>query len=152
MDHDAERQVAVDLFNNVWTLLGQAHRTPDEDDRMLHMAHASRYHWGQVGEPVNRSRGEWQCSHVYAVLGRAEPALYHARRGLELCEEYGIGDFDLAFAYEALARADAVARDWEQARIWTEKALAAARAVTDPQDRDLVLADLETIPGQPRFW
>jgi len=24
--------------------------------------------------------------------------------------------------------------------------------ITDDEDRDLVLADLETIPGQPRYW
>ena len=47
---------------------------------MIHAAHASRYHWSQVGEPVNVAHGEWQCSHVYAALGRAEPALHHARR------------------------------------------------------------------------
>ena len=42
---------------------------------MLHAAHASRFHWGEVGEPVNFARGEWQISRVYAVLGRPEPAI-----------------------------------------------------------------------------
>ena len=119
---------------------------------MLHMAHASRYHWGQVGAPVNLSRGEWQCSRVYAVLGRPEPALYHARRGLEICRAYGIGDWDLAYAYESLARAHAVAGDKDQARTWTEQALAAAEDIAQDEDRELVLTDLESIPAQPRFW
>jgi DNA-binding transcriptional MerR regulator len=131
-----ERRTAADLFNGVWRLLEKEDRSVEEDDRMLHMAHASRYHWGQVGAPVNLSRGEWQCSRVYSVLGRAEPALHHARRGLEICQKHGIGDWDLAFAYESLARAHAVAGDTDQARAWTEQAL----------------ADLEAIPAQPRFW
>ncbi|MEU9132908.1 helix-turn-helix domain-containing protein [Kitasatospora sp. NPDC048540] len=147
-----ERQLAVDLFNGVWRLLEQEDRSAADDDRMVHMAHASRYHWGQVGAPVNLGRGEWQCSRVYAVLGRAEPALHHARRALELCREHGIGDWDLAFAYEALARAAAVAGEPEQARAWTEQALSAAEEIAGPEDRELVLADLESIPGQPRFW
>ena len=108
LDPTVERQLAVDLFNATWQLLDTPDRSPDDDLRMLHMAHASRHHWAQVGEPVNLARGEWQVSRVYAVLGRAEPARFHGERCLEICEEYGIADFDLAYAYEALARAAAV--------------------------------------------
>jgi hypothetical protein len=61
-------------------------------------------------------------------------------------------DWDLAFAYEALARAQAVAGDAGLAREFTDRALAATEDIADDEDRDLVLADLETIPGQPRYW
>ena len=69
-----------DLFNLVWELLERPGRSAEEDDRMVHAAHASRYHWGQVGQPTQFAIGEWQCARVYSVLGRAEPALHHARR------------------------------------------------------------------------
>lgn len=147
-----ERQLAADLFNGVWKLLDKKDRTVEEDDRMLHMAHASRHHWEQVGTAANLARGEWQCSRVYCVLGRAEPAGHHARRVLEICQANGIGDWDLGFAYEALARASAVAGDQEQARAWTEQALNAAGDIAEDEERELLLGDLETIPGQPRFW
>jgi hypothetical protein len=130
------RKLAVDLFNHVWTLLEKRERARGEDDEMLHAAHASRYHWGVVGEPVNFSRGEWQCSRVYAVLGRAEPALFHAQRSLDLCLEHGIGDFDLAYAYEALARAHRVAGNEAELRRNLEAARRAAEAIADPDDRD----------------
>jgi hypothetical protein len=148
------RLLAAQLFNQTWRLLEQAGRTRDDDDQMIHTAHASRYHWGQVltATPVHLARGEWLISRVYAVLGRAEPALHHARRVLDLCQENGIGDFDLAFAHEALARAGAGAGDAGLARRHTDQALAAAGDITDGEDRDLLLADLETIPGQPRYW
>jgi DNA-binding transcriptional MerR regulator len=148
------RLLAAQLFNETWRLLQREGRTRADDDRMIHAAHASRFHWEQVPEapPAQLARGEWQISHVYAVLGRDEPALHHARRVLELCQENGIGDWDLAFAYEALARARAVAGDAGLAREHTDQALAAAEDIADPDDRDLVLADLETIPGQPRYW
>lgn len=148
----AERRQAIDLFNGTWDLMEKEDRSIEDDDKMLHMAHASRYHWGQVGTPANLARGEWQVSRVYTVLGRGEPALYHARRVLEICRANGIGDWDLAFAYEALARASAVAGDAEQARAFTEQALAAAEDIVEDGERELVLADLESIPGQPRFW
>ena len=151
-DVSDERRLAAALFNATWTLLEKEDRTRDEDDAMLHMAHASRHHWGQIGKAVNFGRGEWQCSRVYAVLGRSEPCLHHAQRCLDICQENGIGDFDLAFAYEALARGHAVAGDKEQARAFTQQALAAAEDIAADDDRELVLSDLETIPGQERFW
>jgi hypothetical protein len=71
---------------------------------------------------------------------------------LDICLENGIGDWDLAFAYEALARASAVAGDAGQARSYTDQALAAAKEIAEDGERAIVLADLETIPGQPRYW
>ena len=50
VDH---RALAVALFNHVWTLLEMEDRTREQDDQMLHAAHASRHHWGVVGAPVN---------------------------------------------------------------------------------------------------
>ena len=77
------------MFNGVWTLLEVADRTIEQDDQIVHAAHASRYHLGQVGDPVNVIRGEWQCSRVYTTLGRAEPALWHARRCLDVVDAGG---------------------------------------------------------------
>ena len=47
-----ERRLATRLFNRVWELLERTGRSPHEDDEMVHAAHASRFHWGVVGEPV----------------------------------------------------------------------------------------------------
>ncbi len=144
-DDATHRQLAADLFNNVWTLLDAPDRTPMQDDEMLHAAHASRHHWGAVGSPANLARGEWQCSRVYAVLGRAEPALWHARRCLALCEEHGIGDWDIAFAHEAIARALKVAGDHAGAETAVQRARELSAAIAEDEDRDLLLSDLATI-------
>ena len=129
------RHMAVDLFNHVWTLMDTTGRTTAQDDEMLHAAHASRYHWGLVGQPFNLARGEWQCSRVYAILGRGEPAIHHGRRCLELCQTEGIGDYDLAFAYEALARAHAVARDSQAVSHYHSLAAEAGSEIADDEDR-----------------
>jgi DNA-binding transcriptional MerR regulator len=152
LSRDVERKLAASLFNATWDLMEKEERTPAENDRMIHSAHASRYHWEQVGTAANLARGEWQCSRVYAVLRRSEPCLHHAQRVLDICQQNGIGDWDLGFAYEALARGSAVAGDGEAARMWTERALAAADDIAEEEERALLLADLETIPDQPRFW
>jgi hypothetical protein len=146
LEPKTERQLAVSLFNYVWTLIEQSDRTRAQDDAMLHAAHASRHHWAQVGGPENLARGEWQVSRVYCVLQRGEPALFHARRCLELCQEHGIGDWDLAFAYEALARASAVADDAAGRDRYLAEARAAGEAIKDAADRELLENDLATIP------
>jgi hypothetical protein len=146
MEKSAERQLAVDLFNEVWRLMELEDRQADEDDRMLHLAHASRYHWGEVGTSVNRSRGEWQVSRVYTLLGRSEPALWHARRGLAICEENGTKDWDLAYAYESLARAAATGGDGAGTAKWLALAVSATAEVAEDEDRELLQSDLATIP------
>jgi hypothetical protein len=148
LDTATRRQLARDLFNHTWTLLEKQDRTAAEDDEMIHSAHASRYHWGEVGvgEPVNLARGEWQCSRVYAVLGRAEPALWHARRCLELNEAGGCADWDIASAYEAMARAYLTAGDPAEVAAWKARAVAALDGIADKDDRDLIEGDLATLP------
>ncbi len=145
---EAHRRLGIELFNGVWTLLGTDDRTVEQDDQMVHAAHASAYHWRQVGTPANHARSEWQCSRVYAVLGRAEPALHHARRCLELCEANAeaLEPFDLPYAHEALARAHAVAGEPAEARRHAERARASLEALDD-DDRELLLADLATLPA-----
>jgi DNA-binding transcriptional MerR regulator len=148
LDPTTRRKLAADLYNHTWTLLEKPDRTPSEDDEMIHSAHASRYHWGEVqdGEPVNLARGEWQCSRVYAVLGRAEPALWHARRCLAINEASGAADWDIAAAYEAMARAHLAAGDGAEVAAWKAKATAALEAIVDKDDRDLIEGDLATLP------
>jgi hypothetical protein len=141
------RRLAVDLFNQVWRMMERDDRTVDDDDRMLHAAHTSRWLWGEVGEPVNLARGEWQVSRVYTVLGRPEPALHHAQRCLEICNEHGIGDFDLAYAHEALARAHALAGDRDRALASRRAAERAADQIADADDRELLDRDLGSLPA-----
>lgn len=145
IDRELRRQLAANLFNHTWTLLETPDRGAVQDDEMLHAAHASRYHWGEVGEPANLARGEWQCSRVYATLGRGEPALWHARRCLAICEEHGIGDWDIAFAWEAIARASRVAGDAAGAEAALSRAREFSDAIVEAEDRELLLSDLATV-------
>jgi hypothetical protein len=148
VSHEAEvdhRRLAVNLFNHTWTFLDLLNRTPEQDDEMIHSAHASRHHWGETGRWPNIAVGEWQCSRVYAVPGRAEPALWHARRSLELCREHGVDDYRLTAAFEALARATVLTGDAQAARQWNAQALEACAAVADSRDRAPIVADLESL-------
>ena len=143
------RALGVALYNSSWALLEKTDRTAEEDDELVHQVHASAYHWTAAPEcePKNRARGEWLCSRVYSVLGRAEPALHHARRCLVLCEQHpdNVEDWDVAFAYEALARASRVAGEEDEARRYELRGRELADQIADPEDRDIVLRDYATL-------
>lgn len=144
-EQQQHRKLAVDLFNFVWKLLDKSDRTLEETDLMLHAAHASRYHWNDFGS-LNIVRGEWQISHVYARLRRPEPALYHARRCLDVCLANDFGDFDLAYAYEAMARALALSDPNDEAHRYFSLAQAAGEKIAEEDDQKLFQSDLATIP------
>jgi hypothetical protein len=123
-------------------------RSPEQDDEMLHAAHASRWHWGQAGVADLQQRlamGEWQCSRVYAVLHRGEPALHHARRCVELAEAEGIEDWARAASYEAMARASRVAGDRRAFEEWRERARTATDAIAEEEDREVIANDLASL-------
>jgi DNA-binding transcriptional MerR regulator len=147
-DPEERRQIGVALFNRTWQYLEMTDRTQEQDDYMVHMAHASRFHWEEsgLGKAENNARGEWQVSRVYSVVGRGEPAVYHALRCLEICEANGIGDFDIAYAYEALARAHAVAGNEDEARRFAGLASGARDGIEEDDDRELFDSDLATLP------
>jgi hypothetical protein len=146
-EREFHKKTAVDLFNLVWALLDKKERTKSEDDRMVHAAHGSRYHWGEIGSPLEFERGEWQISRVYSTLKRHESALYHAERCLAICEENKIGDFDIAFAYEAMARAHAVAGSEADSQKFLELAKGAGEKIEKNEDREYFFGELKSIPG-----
>jgi uncharacterized protein YndB with AHSA1/START domain len=145
-DGEWHRAAAVEANNSTWELLDRVDRTPDEVDDLLGRAYASTYHWRRAARrgPENQARGSWLVSHVHAVLGHGELALYHAERCAAVVEEAGLRDFDLAYAHEARARALACLGRPDEAAV----ELAAARAVpiADDEDRKIVEGDLAAGP------
>jgi DNA-binding transcriptional MerR regulator len=150
LDATTQRQLGVDLYNSTWTLIEKADRTPAETDELIHRAHASRWHWARVGDSVNLARGEWLCSLVYATLGRGEPALWHARRCVEINEALPAEareSWDLPASYEAMARASLAAGDPASGALWKAKAMTALEDIADADDRMPIEQDLATLPG-----
>ena len=150
LDTDTHRRLGKELYNQTWSLLETADRAPEQDDEMVFTTHASAYHWVKAGGTLaNAARSHWQIARVYATLGRAEPALWHARRCVALAEAAqaaGVADdWDLAAALEALARAQAVAGDRAAAGATRDRARAALDAIADPEDRQLIEQDLDSI-------
>jgi hypothetical protein len=148
LDPASHRALGAGLFNRTWDLLEIESRTPAQDDEMIDSAHASAWHWRQVGTVANLARGHWMCARVYSVLGRGEAAVHHARRANDLLAagDDGIEDWDVPAAAEAMARALAVTGDLVGAAEWKHRATTALAAVADEEDRRVIEADLATLP------
>jgi hypothetical protein len=144
------RKTAARLFNATWDLLEKKRHTKEEVDAMIHMAHASRYHWSVVGGPKELAIGEWQISRVYAVLDRPEPSLFHAQRSLEICEARHVDGFPRAYAYEALARAFAIAGKARLRDACMKLAKAAGEKIAEADERTQFFKDLRTVPRTRR--
>jgi DNA-binding transcriptional MerR regulator len=153
IDPVTRRALAAGLYNHCWKLLEIPARTPEQDAELIHCAHASRYHWGEIADtPARLWRGEWMCSRVYSVLGRPEPALWHARRALALVEasagaaDPAVEDWDRPAVYEGMARASFVAGEAADGTAWKARAAELAAAIADADDRDVIEQDLATLP------
>ena len=141
----AHKHFAAKCFNAAWDLIDKADRTPDEDDQMLHVAHASVWHWTQREDctPVKLSIGYWQLSRVYALARRPE----EARRCAEKCLKVTPPDqpFYVGYAYEALARAEKLAGNADAAARHLEAGRREASAVKEESDRQALTADLDSL-------
>ncbi len=145
-EQECHKRFAVQLNNLVWNLLQTENRTADDNYTMIHAAHASCYHWSIIGEPINLQRGEWLIAHVYAVLNRSEPALHHAKRCLALTDENKFVDFDLAYAYEGIARAYAAAGKASEAKKYVKLAQEAGDKIKNKEDKELFMSDFAAEP------
>ena len=143
----AHRHFAKTCFNAAWTLIGKADRTAEDDEEMIRLNHASLWHWTQRPDCTerNRSIGYWQASRIRALLGHGGEAGRYA--ALCLAHSGTLAPFYQAFAQEALARAAFVLGDSASGQAHAMQARVLVQAIAEPDERDLVLADLATLPG-----
>lgn len=109
---------------------------------MLHLAHASRYHWGLVGTPKNMAVGDWQLSRIYAELEQPDLALMFAKASLSISRQNHLVEI-LPSGYEAIARAYAIAKDSRKAREYLRKARGLLNSLTlEREDMKVYLSQI----------
>jgi len=141
-EREFHRKMGAQCFNDAWSLLEDRNRDDEGDRRMLHLAHASRYHWGLVGGPKEEAIGDWQISRVYASIGEPDLALQFAESCLALCTKHELTEV-LATAYEGMARAHGTAGRTRFAREFIQKARDALDACSvDADDRKVFLGQI----------
>jgi tetratricopeptide (TPR) repeat protein len=129
------RKTARQCFNKAWDYLDMKKRDANDEQQMLHLVHASRYHWGFVGTAKNFATGDWQISRVYAELNEPRLALHFAKSALETTQKNNVPE-RLPSAYEGMARAYAVAKDYRSAKDYIKKARQALEKETEMSAED----------------
>ena len=144
----ADRTFAARFFNDTWTYLDKADRTPEETEAMVHCCHASFHHWMRVVDhtPTHVAIGYWQLSRVYAVAGRVEDAERYAERCFAVARTVPEQAWLGGSAHEALARVASLRGD----RAGRDQHVTAARAVmarlTDAEEKKILQADIDSVP------
>lgn len=154
MTEDLHRRFGVEANNETWRLLDEGPPGPEapreERDRFLYRAVASAYHWMETptATAANSARGEHLIARAAVAVGLGEMALHHAMRCLELCELNPdvVEDWDSAFAEEAIARSFALLGDREAAVEHHARASALGAAISESDDREVFLTELERAP------
>ena len=147
-DKKMHHYMGIEMNIQTWSLLEKKERSEQDVLRMIMFAKASLYHWKHSPkfQPVNEQRGEWMISRVFAVLGKGETALSHAEKTIELTEKYGLKEFDLAYAYEALARANATLGNIKESKNLYKKAKHAGKLISGKKDKEIFEGDLKSEP------
>ena len=124
---------ASSCFNATWNLI-RKQRTSEEERTMLDLAHASFWHWGQRSDcsKRNRSIGYWLLARVHALAGDAKRARQYGELSLTTADE--VEPFYRGFAYEALARAEMVARNWARMKKHLQTAETLAKEIKEVDD------------------
>ena len=151
MDFDEQaghRYFSSKMFNQSWEYIDQAERTPADEEAMLELAMASLAHWKGRDDctALNLSIGCWQVSRVFALAGEPGLAARYARRCLEHSQE--LEPFYQGYAHEALARAAQVVGDTAAAKEHLAQAYSLAAAVADPEERQQLLDDLDSLSSR----
>jgi len=143
----AHRWFAVEYNNRTWDLLGKEDRSEEENEEMIHHAHASLLHWQHSGgEQINALRAYYLLTNAYAAAGEGEPAMRYGARSLALLKEepHGITDWDNAFIYDAVGRANAAAGNTAAAHEYKEQARRAGEIIANEEDRKIFNATFQS--------
>jgi hypothetical protein len=139
------RRFAAAANNRAWDLSVQT-RNAAEDEEMLNAAHASAWHWAQVGTELNRMRATMLLAEVHALLGLGQSALAYADK----MRTYFLGaqppDWEVAFVHVVHAHAASAAGETEKHRASYGLAVAAIEAVSNERERGNVASTFAHVP------
>jgi hypothetical protein len=139
------KRFAMSCNNRAWELSVQP-RTPSQDLEMLNAAHASAWHWAQVGTELNRMRATMLLAEVHSLLGHGQSAFSLAREMQTYFLSQDTPDWKRAFTHAVYAHAAYAAGHLAEHRSAYTEAADALRAIADDEDRIVVAKTLSHVP------
>jgi hypothetical protein len=139
------KRFAMSCNNRAWDLAAEP-RTAAQEREMLDAAHASAWHWSQIGTEQNRMRATMLLAEVHALAGHGASAMAYARE----MRSYFLGrdtpDWELAFTHAICAHAAHASGDAAEHRSAYRMAVEALNAIADADDRAIVARTFEQVP------
>ena len=139
-----DRELATQLFNRCWDLLG-ATRDADDDVELMTAAFSSRFHWLNAGAVEQWIISDWMVARAAAAIGEGELALRFAKRAHSAAQENEIPDWLIASSAEGVARAYAAIGDVEEFNNWSALATRLIDVIADPEDQALIVSQMADI-------
>lgn len=140
------RKLGSAANNRGWTLTEQLTRTPEEDQEMLNAAHASVHLWRTIGNANNFALGHLLLGQVHALLGNATYAMNYANLAYDYFIAKDSDPWEVAIVHAVLANAAHCAgmAALHDSHYKTADKLIAA--LSDPEEKDILLATLRVVP------
>lgn len=146
MEKEKYKKLAIESFNKTWQYIDKENKTSEDIEEMIKLAHSSRHYWVKAGgTELNKQRGDWMISHVYCLTGNGKEALVYAKKCYDRTIKENFKDFDLVFAYEAMAHSYKVLNDDSNKDIYLKKGYEAIEQVEKKEDKDYCKSQLDLI-------
>lgn len=144
---EAHKYFSAGCFNKTWEFIDKKKRTPGENNEMIATSFASLWHWMQRPDHTNEnfSVAYWQLSRVFALAKEPVNALKYAKMCLASSKGKDIQPFYLAYAYEALARAEMISKNRDKMIYYRKKSFQISEKIEDITHKSWLLTDLKSI-------
>ena len=140
------RRLASGANNRAWTLAEKLSRTREEDDEMLHAAHASAYLWSAIGTERNVALAQLLLGQVHSLLGIASTAERYATAARDFFTRTDSAPWELAVAHAVAANAAHCSGRAASHQAEYAAAQVAVEAIANAEEKKIALATLRVVP------
>ena len=141
-----QRRLASQANNRAWSRSEQPSRTSEEDEDMLHAAHAAMYFWNIVGNANNKAHAAQLLAHAYAILKQPNPASQYLAKSQAVFMADSAEPWERALAHAVAANVASAKGLAAEHEVHYRQATEKVAALPDAEERAILEATLRVIP------
>ena len=142
-----QRRLASQANNRAWTLAELASRTAEEEEELLHAAHAAAYFWNLIGHDSQKAHAALLAAHAHATLRMPKSAQRFLNRALAGFAAQALAPWEQVLLSAVRAHVAAVSGQTQEHRTQYRAAMAGLASLADPDDRSILEATLRVLPA-----
>jgi len=140
------RRLGSGANNRAWTLSEKLSRTREEDDEMLHAAHAAAYLWSTIGTERNHALAHLLLGQVHSLLGIPDPADRYATAARDFFTRNDSAPWQVALAHAVAANAAHCNGNAASHQAEYAAAQLGIEAIANAEEKEIALATLRVVP------